>query len=42
MGVSDQKGLSTAFQKAENIVLIFRDLSPHVLRRLKMVSGYTF
>jgi hypothetical protein len=35
-------GVPTAFQKAENIALIFRGLSPPVSPRRAMVSQYTF
>jgi len=36
------KHLPSAFQKAENIDLIFRGLSPPVSPRREMVSPYTF
>jgi len=35
------KGLLTAFQKAENIALIFRGLSPPVSPRRSLVQGNT-
>jgi hypothetical protein len=40
--ISAGKGFAVAFQKAENIALIFRGLSPSVSPPLKMVSQYTF